>query len=142
MLIIKLSYYRSTKILVKSLINKDKKTIKVEYKQVILVREDLKLPKGKLAAQSSHASVEATLKSDKKIVDLWRKEGAKKIVLKVKDEKELFIYKQMAEDLGLKTALIQDAGHTVLQPGTITCLGIGPDLEDEMDKVSSKLKML
>ncbi len=114
----------------------------MEYKQVILVREDLKLPKGKLAAQSSHASVEATLKSDKKIVDLWRKEGAKKIVLKVKDEKELFIYKQMAEDLGLKTALIQDAGHTVLQPGTITCLGIGPDLEDEMDKVSSKLKML
>ncbi|MBI2656920.1 peptidyl-tRNA hydrolase, partial [Candidatus Woesearchaeota archaeon] len=53
------------------------------YKQVILVREDLKLPKGKLAAQSSHASVDATLKSDKNIVDLWKKEGGKKIVLKV-----------------------------------------------------------
>ena len=60
------------------------------YKQVILVREDLKLPKGKLAAQVSHASVDATLKSDKKIVELWKKEGGKKIVLKVKDEKELF----------------------------------------------------
>jgi len=114
----------------------------MSYKQVILVRDDLKLPKGKLAAQSSHASVDATLKSDKKIVELWKKEGGKKIVLKVKDEKELFKYKQMAEDAGLKTALIQDAGHTVLEPGTITCLGIGPDEEEKIDRISGKLKMM
>ncbi|MBS3096807.1 peptidyl-tRNA hydrolase Pth2 [Candidatus Woesearchaeota archaeon] len=114
----------------------------MEYKQVILVREDLKLPKGKLGAQVAHASVDATLKSDKKIVDAWKKEGAKKVVLKVKDEKELFRYKQMAEDIGLKTALIKDAGHTVLEPGTITCLGIGPDLEEKIDKVSGKLNMM
>ena len=112
------------------------------YKQVILVREDLKLPKGKLAAQSSHASVDATLKSDKKIVNSWKKEGAKKVILKVKDEKELFKYKQMAEDNGLKTSLITDAGRTVLEPGTVTCLGIGPDLEEKIDKVSGKLKMM
>ncbi|MBI2653006.1 peptidyl-tRNA hydrolase [Candidatus Woesearchaeota archaeon] len=114
----------------------------MSYKQVILVREDLKLPKGKLAAQCSHASVDTILKSDKKIVELWKKEGAKKVILKVKDEKELFEYKEMAEDLGLKTALITDAGRTVLEPGTITCLGIGPDLEDKIDKVSGKLKMM
>jgi len=112
------------------------------YKQVILVREDLKLPKGKLSAQVAHASVDTALKSDKKIVDLWKKEGAKKVVLKVKDEKELFKYKEMAEDIGLKTSLITDAGRTVLEPGTITCLGIGPDLEEKIDKVSGKLKML
>jgi len=112
------------------------------YKQVILVRDDLNLPKGKLAAQVSHASVDCTLKSDKKIVELWKKEGGKKIVLKVKDEKELFHYKGLAEDIGLKTALIQDAGHTVVEPGTITCLGIGPDLEEKIDKVSGKLKMM
>ena len=84
------------------------------YKQVILVREDLKLPKGKLSAQVAHASVDTALKSDKKIVDLWKKEGAKKVVLKVKGEKELFKYKEMAEDIGLKTSLITDAGRTVL----------------------------
>lgn len=112
------------------------------YKQVILVREDLKLPKGKMAAQVSHASVDSTLKSDKKIVELWRKEGGKKIVLKVKDEKELFKYKQMAEDNSLKTALIIDAGHTVLEPGTKTCLGIGPDEEGKINKVTGKLKMM
>ena len=114
----------------------------MSYKQVILVREDLKLPQGKLASQCSHASVDATLKSDKKIVDLWKKEGGKKVVLKVKDEKELIHYKNLAGELGLKTALIKDAGHTVLEPGTITCLGIGPDLEGKIDKVSGKLKMI
>ena len=112
------------------------------YKQVILVREDLNLPKGKLAAQSSHASVDATLKSDKKIVDLWKKGGGKKIILKVYGEKELLEYKEMADDLGLKTALIIDAGHTVVEPGTKTCLGIGPDLDEKIDKVSGKLKMM
>ena len=112
------------------------------YKQVILVREDLKLPKGKLAAQCSHASVDTILKSDRKIVDLWKREGGKKVVLKVKDDKELFKYKQMAEDDGIKTALITDAGRTVLEPGTITCLGIGPDLEEKIDKISGKLKMI
>ena len=116
--------------------------IPMTYKQVILVREDLKLPKGKLAAQSSHASVDTVMKSDKKIVELWKKEGGKKVVLKVKDEKELFKYKQIAEELGLKTALIKDAGHTVVEPGTITCLGVGPDLEEKIDKVSGKLKMM
>ncbi len=112
------------------------------YKQVILVREDLKLPKGKLAAQSSHASVDATLKSDRRMVDLWKKEGGKKIVLKVKDEKELLRYKQLADDSGLKTSLIIDAGHTVLEPGTKTCVGIGPDLEEKIDIVSGNLKMM
>ena len=114
----------------------------MSYKQVILVRMDLKMPRGKEHAQVAHASVDATLKSDKKIVELWKKEGGKKVILKVEDEKELFKYKQLAEELGLKTALIQDAGHTVLEPGTITCLGIGPDAEEKIDKVSGKLKMM
>ena len=112
------------------------------YKQVILAREDLKLPKGKLSAQVAHAAVDASSKSDRKIVDLWKKDGGKKIVLKVKDEKELFKYKQMAEDNGLKTALITDAGHTVVEPGTVTCLGIGPDFEEKIDLVTGKLKMM
>src|SRR3989338_2644040 len=112
------------------------------YKQVILVREDLKLPKGKLSAQVAHAAVDAASKSDRKNIDLWKKDGSKKIVLKVKDEKEIFKYKQMAEDIGLKTALITDAGHTVVEPGTITCLGIGPDEESKIDSVTGKLKMM
>lgn len=112
------------------------------YKQVILLRNDLKLPRGKTSSQVAHASVDCVLKSDKKIVDKWREQGGKKIVLKVADEKELLKYMSMAENEGLKTALIKDAGHTVLEPGTITCLGIGPDLEEKIDKVTGKLKMV
>ena len=112
----------------------------MEYKQVILVRMDLKLPKGKMAAQCSHASVEGAFKS--KVVGEWRLLGAKKVVLKVKDEKELLKFKKDAEDAGLDTALITDAGKTVIAPGTITTLAIGPDSEVKIDSITGKLKML
>ena len=114
----------------------------MRYKQVILVRQDLKLPKGKLSVQVAHASLDAALKSDKKLVENWRGQGAKKVALKVADEKELFKYMSMLENEGIKVALIKDAGHTVVEPGTITCLGAGPDLEGKIDKVTGSLKMV
>ncbi len=112
------------------------------YKQVILVRTDLKLSKGKMAAQCSHASVDAVLKSSKTKIDSWQKEGMKKSILKVKDKTELMEYKKKAGQLKLKTALIIDAGKTHLEPGTVTCLAIGPDKEKEIDKVTGKLKLI
>ena len=114
----------------------------VRYKQVILLRQDLKLSRGKASSQVAHAAVDVALKSDKKLVEKWKAQGGKKVVLKVADEKELIKYMSMAENEGLKTALIKDAGHTVLEPGTITCLGIGPDVEEKIDKVTGKLKMV
>ena len=113
-----------------------------DLKQVILVRDDLKLPKGKLAAQVSHASVDAMLKTSKRIIDAWREQGMGKIVLKVKDEAELRKYMQQANQAGLITALITDAGKTVLAPGTVTCLGIGPDETHLIDKITGHLKMV
>lgn len=113
-----------------------------KYKQVILLRQDLNLSMGKAGSQVAHASVDATLKSDKKIVEAWKKQGGKKVILKVADEKELIKYMSMAENEGLKVVLVKDAGYTVLEPGTITCLGIGPELEEKIDKVTGKLKML
>jgi PTH2 family peptidyl-tRNA hydrolase len=112
------------------------------YKQVILVRQDLKLPKGKLAAQCAHASVEAVLKSNRSIVQDWRDHGMAKIVLKVKDEKELINYFQQAKDVKLVSSLITDAGRTVVAPGTKTCVAIGPDEEGSIDKITSKLSLL
>ncbi len=113
-----------------------------DYKQVILVRQDLKLSKGKMAAQVSHASVEALLKSHKDDSTAWRAQGMKKVVLKVTDEKELLEHKRKAEDAGLVTALITDAGHTHLAPGTVTCLGIGPDKAEKIDKITGHLKLI
>ena len=100
------------------------------------------MPKGKLAVQSAHASSTALIKSHKDDIKKWQLEGMKKVVLKVADLNELLKYKQQAEDLGLVTALIEDAGKTVLEPGTITCLGIGPDKEEKIDKITGNLKMV
>lgn len=111
------------------------------YKQVILVRQDLKLPKGKMAAQASHASVEAVMKSDEEVVEEWRQEGMKKSILKVKDEKELLEYKKKAGTAKIKNALIKDAGRTFFDKPTITCLGVGPDKEDKIDKITGKLHL-
>lgn len=112
------------------------------YKQVILIRQDLKLPKGKLAAQASHASVEAVLKSDPKLVKAWRQEGMAKIVVKVKDQKELTKLFQQAKDNDLTASLITDAGRTVIAPGTKTAVAIGPDQEEKIDQITKNLSLL
>ena len=111
-------------------------------KQVILVRKDLEMPQGKLSAQVSHASVEAVLKSKKAVIDEWRNEGMKKIVLKVNSLEELKDYQKKANSSGLVTALIKDAGKTFFKIPTITCLAIGPDKDEKIDKIVSKLKLL
>ena len=114
----------------------------MQYKQVILVRADLKLPKGKMAAQVAHASVEAVLRSDKKDVVAWHNNGMGKIVLRVADEKEMLQLNQQAKDAGLVSAVITDAGHTVVAPGTKTCCGIGPTKVKTIDEITGHLKMM
>jgi len=111
-------------------------------KQVILVRVDLKMKGGKLASQCAHASVEAAVTSDRDTLDSWRKQGMKKVILKVSDLNELKEYQKKANNAKLKTALVTDAGRTFFKTPTITCLAIGPDKESKIDKVTGKLKML
>lgn len=113
-----------------------------DYKQVILIRADLKLPRGKACAQAAHASVEAVLKSNPGIVRAWRQEGMAKIILKVKDEKELVKYFRQAKDSDLVASLITDAGRTVIAPGTKTAVAIGPDSEEKIDKITRSLPLL
>lgn len=114
----------------------------MEYKQVILVRADLKLPKGKLAAQAAHAAVDGVLKADKGVVSAWRRDGMKKIAVKVSNEQELYAFIQRAKDLHLPTALITDAGKTVVAPGTVTCAVIGPAQEEKVDEITASLALL
>ncbi len=113
-----------------------------ELKQVILVRDDLKLPKGKLAVQVAHASVDATLKSPRLVVEHWRREGMMKTVLKVSGETELHKFVQLAIMKGLITAVITDAGRTVVEPGTTTCAAIGPAPSSTIDDLTGALKLV
>jgi PTH2 family peptidyl-tRNA hydrolase len=114
----------------------------VKLKQVIIVRKDLKIGKGKLAASVAHASVESLFLAKKEVIEKWRKEGAKKVVLKVENLEELEkIVKKLRKEK-IKFALIKDAGLTQLKKGTITALGIGPIEEKKIDKITGKLKLL
>jgi PTH2 family peptidyl-tRNA hydrolase len=114
----------------------------MELKQAIVVRNDLKMPKGKLAAQVAHGSVEAVLNSDPKVVQAWKKQEMKKSVLKVETLDELSKIMIAAKNEGLKIGLINDAGRTFLAPGTTTVLGIGPDEESRIDRITGHLKLL
>jgi len=113
-------------------------------KQAIIVRADLGMGKGKIAAQVSHASLSAYRKAelaDKWLARRWEAEGQKKVVLKVGGEAELLsLYEQMRREV--PCALIRDAGHTQVDAGTITCFGAGPAEEEKIDKFTKALKLL
>jgi len=116
-----------------------------EYKQVIVFRSDLKLGKGKLAAQAGHAAVssaEDARKRHRAWWEAWLFEGQRKIAVKVKDEKELLELDAQAKDMGLPNALIVDRGLTQIPEGTIKCLGIGPAPAEFVDRLTGKLKLL
>jgi peptidyl-tRNA hydrolase, PTH2 family len=114
----------------------------MEYKQVIVVRDELKLPKGKLAGQVAHASVEAVLRSEKSHIQAWRTNGQKKVVLKVQTLAQLYALEQQAKQAGLVTAIISDAGRTCIEAGTVTCVGIGPDQEQTIDAITKNLQLV
>jgi peptidyl-tRNA hydrolase, PTH2 family len=113
-----------------------------EYKQCILVREDLKLPKGKMCVQVAHASISAHEWAKPGAQEAWKRDGQKKIVLKVNSLQELFQYKEDARRMDIPTALIQDAGLTTVPPGTITALGMGPAESAVLDKIVGQLKLM
>ena len=110
-------------------------------KQAILARSDLGMTPGKLAAQVAHASLSAYLKVDSNTQKIWKKDGQTKIVLKVSDKSALFEFKKIAENNRIPAVIIQDAGRTQLEPGTITTLGIGPAEDSIIDDIICDLPL-
>ena len=117
----------------------------MEFKQCIVIREDLKLSPGKLAVQVAHAAVmavERAEKMDRSTVADWKSEGQKKVVLKVPGVPELFRLREEADRAGIASAIVADAGLTEIPAGTITALGLGPAHSKLMDKITGKLKLV
>jgi PTH2 family peptidyl-tRNA hydrolase len=117
----------------------------VERKLVIAVRGDLKLSHGKMAAQVAHAAVSCALrlqKRDRREFRDWFDEGQRKVTVRVPDEAALHALQADAHIAGLTTALVRDAGRTELTAGTVTCLGLGPAGEAELDLLTGKLSLL
>lgn len=111
-------------------------------KQIIVMRADLNMSRGKIAAQACHASLGAYKKADDRTLKTWESEGEKKVVLKVNSLEELFQIYELVKVTNIPIYLVHDAGHTEIPKSTVTCLGIGPDEDEKIDKITQELKLL
>lgn len=117
----------------------------MRFKQVIVIRTDLKMSKGKIAVQVAHASVSAAEDSRTRFPNWWRNwllQGQKKVAVKVKSKDDLIRIFNEAKRNDLPASLIADRGLTELKPGTITCVGIGPAPERLIDKITGSMPLL
>jgi PTH2 family peptidyl-tRNA hydrolase len=125
------------------------------YKMVLIIRTDLNMSKGKVAAQCSHATLAAyksCLNGSKSQLDWlkrWESDGQAKITLRVEGEADLYFtdlnnrleLQKKARSVGLVSQSILDAGRTQVATGTRTVLAIGPGPNDLIDSVTGKLKL-
>ncbi|XP_025407739.1 peptidyl-tRNA hydrolase 2, mitochondrial [Sipha flava] len=122
------------------------RTISLNNKLVLVVRNDLGMSKGKIAAQCSHASVEcykASIKYKPRIAKIWSVTGQKKVVLAIGNgEKGLTELSKVAKSYKVLSCIIHDAGATEIKSGTPTVIGIGPDSSDIIDKITGHLKLI
>jgi peptidyl-tRNA hydrolase, PTH2 family len=115
----------------------------VEVKLVVVVRSDLEMGKGKIAAQVAHAAVAAALAQQRdRDFPAWVEQGQPKVVLKVTGEADLLAVCRDAVAAGLPLHAVRDAGRTQLEPGTATCAAIGPAAADRVDAVTGTLSLL
>ncbi|MFH1433167.1 MAG: peptidyl-tRNA hydrolase Pth2 [archaeon] len=110
-------------------------------KQAIIIRSDLKMGKGKAAAQVAHASLDAYKNSPFISKKQWELTGQKKVVLKTEDLKSLTELFMHAKREKIPLSLIKDAGRTQVPAGTITCLALGPAEDQKIDRITKDLKL-
>ena len=111
-------------------------------KQVIAVDRSLNLPVGKLAAQVAHAAVGAFLAATTDAQAAWIQAGMPKIVVYADDAEAILALERAARQNEIPVCLIRDAGRTVVSPGTITCIGIGPALTEKIDSLTGSLPLV
>ncbi|KZV77602.1 PTH2-domain-containing protein [Peniophora sp. CONT] len=116
-----------------------------ESKLALVVRSDLSMGKGKIAAQCSHATLacyKALASSNVRLLKHWERSGQPKVVLKCASEEEMDELQAQAQQLNLCARAIRDAGRTQIAAGSKTVLGIGPGPARLVNQVVGKLKLL
>jgi PTH2 family peptidyl-tRNA hydrolase len=112
-------------------------------KLVIVVRADLGMTCGKIAAQAAHAAVAAALGTIRTAAfEDWAGDGQPKVVLRVADLDGLESIEQAAIAAGLHVEVVRDAGRTQVEAGTPTCCSVGPGAEESIDKITGGLPLL
>ena len=111
-------------------------------KQVIIIRKDLNMRKGKMVAQGSHACLLAYLNTPLELVKAWFANKQVKICVGVDSEAELLeLYKRASDDM-LVCSLVLDAGLTEFKEPTYTAVAIGPGHPDSINRITGHLKLL
>ena len=120
-----------------------------DLKMVFLVRQDLKMGAGKIAAQVAHAAIglyDDILEEEniyqKNALNSWFNLGQKKVVLKVNDLNTMLEVVKKCKKAKLQYCLISDAGHTQIPQGSVTVLGIGPDSSDKINEITGTFKLM
>ncbi|KAK7087957.1 peptidyl-tRNA hydrolase 2, mitochondrial-like [Littorina saxatilis] len=116
-----------------------------ECKLVLVVNNELKMGKGKIAAQCAHAAVgaaERAYRQDPDNFKQWRLHGQAKVVVRADSTAMLKELGQKALSVGLVSCLIADAGRTQIAPGSKTVLGVGPGPAALVDQITGHLKLL
>lgn len=124
-------------------------------KQVIVMRKDLNMRKGKMIAQGAHASMKVFFDRIKYCdheemlvsritpeMEKWINGIFTKICVSVDSEQELIDIYDKAKQENLPCALIQDVGLTEFDKPTLTCCAIGPDSNEKIDLITGHLKLL
>ncbi|XP_031377281.1 peptidyl-tRNA hydrolase 2, mitochondrial isoform X1 [Punica granatum] len=120
--------------------NKDR-----ELKMVLVVRQDLKMSSGKIASQCAHAATglyAELMQSDRYMLRKWEECGQPKIVCTCKNQEEMNKLREAAENTGLATFVVADAGWTEIEAGSRTVLAVGPGPKELVDSVTGKLRLL
>jgi peptidyl-tRNA hydrolase, PTH2 family len=112
-------------------------------KLALVVRADLGMGRGKIAAQVAHAAVAAVLVNlGSADFAAWLQDGQPKVVLKVTGAEQLQDVMRAGRGAGLPVELIRDAGRTQVEPGTPTCCAVGPAAATRIDAVTGELSLL
>jgi peptidyl-tRNA hydrolase, PTH2 family len=115
----------------------------VAVKLALIVRTDLGMGRGKIAAQVAHAAVAAVLAAwGSDDFAAWLQDGQPKVVLKVPSDERLYEVISGAHAAGLPVRLVQDAGRTQVTRGTPTCCAVGPANASRIDAVTGTLSLL
>src|SRR5215469_4357110 len=115
----------------------------MQTKLTLVVRADLGMGRGKIAAQAAHAAVTAALASlGTPDFEAWLRDGQPKVVLRANSEEELHAIAAQAALAGLPVQLIRDAGRTQVAEGTPTCCAIGPATDEAIDAITTELSLL
>ncbi|KPI43628.1 Peptidyl-tRNA hydrolase 2 [Cyphellophora attinorum] len=117
-----------------------------EVKLMLVVRTDLGMTKGKIAAQCGHATLAVyraltANSSASAMLRRWESHGQPKIAVKCESEDQLLMLQGQAISLGLPAKVIRDAGRTQIEANSATVLGVlGP--KGLVDQVTGGLKLL